>query len=121
MCVICIQKTTRKKGLSQTDIQAICDYVITGYDLNDPDYPCGICNECYLRLNQKRNGLPCTLPIKHFTPNRSFHLRSIDEKNCPCEICTVEKSGLNALRELKMKSGRPKIAVSSVITTPKVL
>ena len=121
VCVICIRKATREKGLSQTDIQAIRDYVIPGYDVSDPDYPCGICNGCYLRLNQKRNGLSSTLPIKQFTPNRSFHLRSLDEKNCPCEICTVAKSGLNASRGLKMKSGRPKTAVSSVVTTPKVL
>ena len=103
VCVICMRKATRKFGLSDTDVRSISEHVNPMYNVDDSNYPCGICNGCYLKSNQKRNGADVILPINEFTPDRSLQLRS----SLTCTICEVAKSGLNATGKFKMKKGNP--------------
>ena len=48
VCVVCIRKATKDRKLSDVLIKAIKDYVNPNYDVNDPDYPCGLCTSCYI-------------------------------------------------------------------------
>ena len=48
VCVICIKKATRVKKLCDTDVKLIRKFVNNTYNKNDPDYPCGLCTNCYV-------------------------------------------------------------------------
>ena len=106
VCIICLRKATRDKDLSETDIKSIRAYVNPSYNVSDPDYPCGLCNGCYLYLNKKGNGADIVLPIKEFIPDLTPQLRS--SLSCNCSICMVARSDFNLSKKLKKKKGRPK-------------
>ena len=63
VCVICTKKATRTRPFSSTDITSLKTHVGAEFNHDDPDYPCGICNGCYLLLDKKRNGDDVQLPV----------------------------------------------------------
>ena len=86
---ICTKKETRTRPLSSTSLKT---YVDAEINRDDPNYPCGICNGCYLLLNNKRNGNDVQLPINQtYKSGKKCLLRS-DGLICHCIICTVARS-----------------------------
>lgn len=104
VCVLCYRKGSRK--LSATDIAAINEFVIDGYDVNNPDFPASLCNGCYLLLSKRRNGHDIDLPcFDDYDPQRPRDLRS--EVSCSCKICKIAKVDKREATKLKKKPGRP--------------
>ena len=64
LCVVCSRLANRKKPLSMADINAIKEYVDNDFNPDNPDYPCALCNDCYLLLNKKRNGHNVVIKIE---------------------------------------------------------
>ena len=48
-------RQSRKFPLSEKDVMSIKELVDNEFTRDDPDYPCGLCNGCYLLLNKKCN------------------------------------------------------------------
>ena len=110
VCVICYCKGSRV--LSSADAQSVRDFAIEGYNVEDPDFPCGICNNCRRILSAYRNGdTSRSLPVAtSYNPETRVLTRSQDV--CQCRICEVAKSyggQANAQKKLAMKrkKGRP--------------
>ena len=51
ICVCCYQKTDRP--LSEKDIACIQLNLVEGYNVDNPDFPNGICSGCHLELSKK--------------------------------------------------------------------
>ena len=105
VCVVCYRKASR--SLSQAEVGDIQKYLIEGYNVNDPDFPNGICTGCSLSLSKKRNDEDYNLVINvdDYDPNRPPGL--LLNPSCECRICTVAKMcGL----EYQRQRGRPKAA-----------
>ena len=80
-------------------------YARDNYNINDPDFPCGLCNGCYLDLHKKNKDPSIVVKVVTFTPHRTLQLRS---SVCDCVICKFAKAGINSCRKFKKKVGRPK-------------
>ena len=107
VCVVCYRKG--KRSLSSKDIEAVREYVINGYDVNNRYFPGALCNGCYLLLNKKRNGLSVTLPVVERSGiMMTSTLRSSSSQTCPCKICIVATCKAQSAINLKKRSGRPK-------------
>ena len=116
VCVLCYRKGCR--NLSDTDIAAIREFVIEGYDVNNSDFPASICNGCYLLLSKKRRGHDIDLPsFVDYDPQRPRDLRS--EMKCSCKICNVAKVDKREAMKLKKKPGRPVSADDEASSTPR--
>ena len=109
VCVICSRKATRKFNLSQTDVKSVKNFVDKDYNYDDPEYPTGISNGCYLLLNKKRNGHNIIIPINqtYKSANIPKFLRSVGS-SCQCSICNIAHSNINEIIASKKKRGRPK-------------
>ena len=109
VCVVCYGKTSR--ALSASDIECIQNNVIEGYNVGNPDFPCGICTGCNIALSKKRNDHDCPLPNRglDYNPERKIGLRSATM--CTCKICHIAKlygiEFLKYTRQQGKKRGRP--------------
>ena len=109
VCVVCYEKASR--ALSASDIEGIKKYVIEGYDVGNPDFPCGICTGCNIALSKKRNDPDSPLPnqVSDYNPERRIGLRSAT--TCTCKICYIAKlygiEFLKYTRQHRKKRGRP--------------
>ena len=105
VCVVCYRKG--KRPLSERDVEAIKEYCITDYNINDQTFPAALCNGCYLLLNKKRNGQRVIIPKveKEVTITTT---RSCYAKPCLCAICVIATCNGRSAINLKKKSGRPK-------------
>ena len=104
VCVVCSKKASRL--VSKTEIDAIKTHVDGTYHLDWPEFPRGICTNCHIALNKKKNGQNVELLINQ-TYKKIRFLRSSDGKNCPCSICETPKSYGASCANLKRKRGRP--------------
>ena len=107
VCVICTKKATRTRPLSSTDLTSLKTYISAEFNHDDPDYPCGICNGCYLLRDKKRNGNDVQLPVNQTYKSGKKCLRS-DGLICHCIICTVASSFGAKVANSKKKCGYPK-------------
>ena len=82
-------------------------YVDAEFNRDDPDYPCGVYNGCYLLLNKKRNGNDVKLPINQTYKSGKKRLLRLDGLVCHCIICTVARSFGAEVTNIKKKRGRP--------------
>ena len=53
VCVVCIRKGY--KTLTEDAARLVRIHVRENYNLEDPDYPCGICVTCYTNLKKEKN------------------------------------------------------------------
>lgn len=107
VCVCCYRKADRP--LSEKNIVCIRLHLIEGYNVDDPDFPNGICSGCHLELFKKdKNDEHCLkILVNDYDPKRERGLRSA--AHCECRICEVAKMpGITYQRMLKKKRGRPK-------------
>ena len=110
VCVVCYEKASRRT-LSATDIDTVKKYVIDGYDIKNPDFPCGICTGCNIALSKKRKDSNFPLPnqVSDYNPQRRIGLRS--STTCSCKICYIGKlygiEYLKHTRQHRKKRGRP--------------
>ena len=76
VCVVCYRKASR--SLSQAEVGDIQKYLTEGYNVNEPDFPNGICTGCSLSLSKKRNDEDYILVINvdDYDPKRLPGLRS---------------------------------------------
>ena len=108
VCVICIRKASRI--LSETEAEFIQNHLRENYKLNDPDFPCGLCAGCRIKLYAKMKDTSLTIPVESFIPDRSIQLRSAE---CQCLICVVATADFNQTKKQKKRKGRP-----TAINTP---
>ena len=127
ICVVCSRHASRKKPLSDADIKSIKEYVDNEFNPDNPDYPCALCNGCYLLLDKKRNGNDVVIKIdQEYKPDAgiSKFLRS-PGSNCNWSICEIVNSicstgNINAQVAKKKKRGRPKDTSVPVAQTKKI-
>ena len=100
VCIICIRKASRI--LSETEANFIRSHLREDFQINDPDFPCGVCGGCRLKLYSKMKDHSSTVTVEPFIPDRSIKLRST---KCECLICSVATA--DCLTKKKKKKGRP--------------
>ena len=107
VCVVCYNKAPRL--LTELETKHVQDFVIEGYTISNPDFPCGICKNCSFIISKKSRDPTVKLPlVESYDPGRTAGLRSVSV--CSCKICSVAK--MNGLASLtcarkKNKRGRP--------------
>lgn len=107
VCVVCYEKAS--SVLTDLQTSYIQDFLIEGYTISNPDFPCGICKNCSFIVSKKSRDPNVKLPlVESYDPGRTAGLRSVSV--CSCKICAVAKmNGLASLtaKRKKKKRGRP--------------
>ncbi len=106
VCIVCIGKASGTREITQRKIELVKLYCRDDFSIDDPDYPCGLCNSCHSRLYKKERDSTTVIQVEPFTPDRSHMLRSII--SCDCRICSVAKVSGALFKKLQKKRGRPK-------------
>ena len=99
VCVVCYRKARKK--LSEREVNIIQNHVIRGYDVNNSDFPAGICGTCEFVISKLNAGKNVNLPNIDYDPLRPKTLRSLEK--CDCKICTVAECKLT--EAVKTKKG----------------
>ena len=100
VCIVCIGKASSSRLLSEKNIELIRNFVRENYEVDDPDYPCGICNSCNFNVYEKARNPDALLSVAPFTPNRTHQLNS---SSCKCQICSVAIAGFNDQQSKKKR------------------
>lgn len=104
VCIICYRKGNRQ--LSESAAEGVRRFVIEDFDINNSNFPSGICNGCHLLLSKKCNGEDVSLPVsEEYDPQRPKSMRSLT--HCTCRICEVGEAKLMKAVKMKKKAGRP--------------
>ena len=85
VCVCCYRKADR--SLSEKDIACIQLHLIERYNVDNPDFPNGICSGCHLELLKKDKSDEYSLKIlvNDYDPKQVKGLLSVAK--CACRIC----------------------------------
>jgi len=104
VCAVCYRKGNR--SISDRDLEAIRMYAVEGFDRENPEFPCGLCNGCHLLLSKRRIDDSVLLPLaEDYDPSRPLNTRSMN--TCSCRICVISSSKNHDALSMKKKSGRP--------------
>ena len=76
VCIVCLGKASSSSGLSKQNIELVNRFVRQNYTVNDPDYPCGICNGCHTKIYLKAKDSTVVLKVAPFIPDRGPRSRS---------------------------------------------
>ena len=102
---MCIGKASYKREISQKQVELVRQFVRSEFSVENPEYPCGLCNSCHSKLYKKARDPESELDIEPFTPQKSINLRS--QSTCTCRICDVAKVNGFESKTLTKKRGRP--------------
>ena len=98
VCVICYCKGSRV--LSSTDAQSIRDFVIESNNVEDPDFPCGICNNnCRRILSDYRNGDTSRSLELATSHNPETRVLTHSKDVCQFRICEAAKLTVERFRK----------------------
>ena len=123
VCAVCFDskgRTAEARKISASLVQAIQEFVLPTFSLDDPTLPCGLCTTCRVRLTQhiKSNEEayqkchPRTLDIVTSYSN-SLNMATRTSPKCCCRICNyARQTGLRRAGFLKPEASS---------TSPKIL
>ena len=107
VCIVCYGKAMHK--IYQSELAIIRQYIISEYDLDNSDFPSGLCARCRLLIYNKIKGQDVNFPVvEDYDPQRPRNLRSLP--CCNCKLCSIATTKLQDAVKIKPKRGRPRHA-----------
>ena len=124
ICICCLQRPKGMKPIvpqngDTSAVKLITAKVYSDYSENREHLPKSICKNCTLKLGKKESEFQVSVDYKGLVENvKSSAILS--ESKCPCEICIIASSSINAKKSPFLLQ-KVKLGISSVTKQPKII